>query len=216
MIARVRTPSGTMTQEPAIRFPLVNGLFWMERLRRYRPAGRWSRPRLPKNRLKKLAGAIEALAEKDTALVQKTQEIAFLRRQAAVELHSICGDFVAQINTQLSSTQLQFDPADYSHESFRDSGVNLLQINVRGRFLQIEFESTPETISTENFRVPHILEGSIRCFNQDFLEHAVIEEQFIFYCLERKQKLWRFFDARTYRSGPFDQPYLISLMEQVV
>jgi hypothetical protein len=188
----------------------------MERPRRYGQAGRRSHPRLPKNRLKKLAGAIEALAEKDSALVQKTQEIALLRRQAAVELHSICGHFVSQINQHLSSTQVQFDPPDYSHESFRDGGVNLLQINVRGRILQIEFASTLEMISTENFRVPHILEGSIRCFNQDFLEHAEIEEQFIFYCLERKQKLWRFFDARTYRSGPFDQPYLISLMEQVV
>ena len=45
---------------------------------------------------------------------------------------------------------------------------------------------------------------------------AVIEEQFIFYCLEKKRKLWRFFDARTYRSAPFDEEYLISLMEQLL
>jgi len=172
---------------------------------------------LSKDRLKKLAVAIDALADKDSALLLKAQEIASLRRQAAVELHGICAKFVCDVNRQLSKIQLEFDPPEYAQESFREVGANLLQINVHGRILQIEFASTPETISTENFRVPHILEGSIRCFNQESLDRAVIEEQFIFYCLERKKRnLWRFFDGRTYRSGPFDQEYLISLMEQVV
>ncbi len=171
---------------------------------------------MQKDRLKKLAEAIEALAEKDSALVQQTLTIASLRRQAAVELHTICNAFVGELNPLLSNIQLELDPPDYGAEAFQDIGVNLLQINVRGRILQIEFASTPETVSTENFRVPHILEGSIRCFNQEFLDRAVIEEQLVFYCLEKKRNLWRFFDARTYRSGPFDQEYLISLMEQVV
>lgn len=172
---------------------------------------------MSKDRLKKLAVAIDALADKDSALLLKAQEIASLRRQAAVELHGICAKFVCDVNRQLSKIQLEFDPPEYAQESFREVGANLLQINVHGRILQIEFASTPETISTENFRVPHILEGSIRCFNQESLDRAVIEEQFIFYCLERKKRnLWRFFDGRTYRSGPFDQEYLISLMEQVV
>ncbi len=171
---------------------------------------------MQKNRLKKLAEAIEALAHKDTALIQKTHEVASLRRDAAVSLHAICAHFIHELNRQISSTQLQFDPPEYSPESFQETGVNLLQINARGRILQIEFACTLDTISTENFRVPHILEGSIRCFNQELLEQAVIEEQFIFYCLEKKRNLWRFFDARTYRSGPFDQEYLITLMEQVV
>jgi hypothetical protein len=171
---------------------------------------------LPKDRLKKLAEAIEALADKDNALLLKTQEIESLRRHAAVQLHAICGKFVHGINRQLSRLQLQFDPPEYAPDSFHDVGANLLQINVHGRILQIEFTSTPEMISTENFRVPHILEGSIRCFNQESLERAVIEEQFIFYCLEKKRNLWRFFDARTYRSAPFDEEYLISLMEQLV
>ncbi len=171
---------------------------------------------MQKDRLKKLAEAIEALEQKDSALVQRTLTIAAQRRQAAVELHSICAAFVDDLNRQLSSSQIVFDPSEYAAEAFQDIGVNLLQINVRGRILQIEFASTPQTVSTENFRVPHVLEGSVRCFNQEFLDRAVIEEQFIFYCLEKKRNLWRFFDARTYRSGPFDQEYLISLMEQVV
>ena len=171
---------------------------------------------MSRDRLKKLAQAIDALAAKDSALVEKALAIAAMRRQAAVELHAICGGFVKELNQHLSSPQVDFDPVEYLPESFQEIGVNLLQVNVRGRILQIEFAATPETISTENFRVPHIIEGSIRCFNQEILEREVVEEQFIFYCLEKKRNLWRFFDARTYRSGPFDQEYLISLMEQVV
>ena len=171
---------------------------------------------MAKDRMKKLAEAIDALAEKDGALVRKVHEIASLRRQGAVELHAICAKFVHEVNRQLSKIQLHFDPGEFSSESFQDIGMNLLQLNAQGRILQIEFASTPDMISTENFRVPHILEGSIRCFNQELLDRAVIEEQLIFYCLEKKQNLWRFFDARTYRSGPFDQEYLISLMEQLV
>ena len=33
---------------------------------------------------------------------------------------------------------------------------------------------------------------------------------------EKEKKLWRFFDARTYRSGPLDRDYLIGLMEQLL
>jgi hypothetical protein len=179
-------------------------------------ARRWSSARSSKDRLKKLAEAIDALAEKDSALIDKTRQVATLRRSAAVELHAICRNFVCGVNGHLSKTKLEFDPPEYSADSFKDTGINLLQINARGRLLQVEFGSTVEMISTENFRVPHILEGSIRCFNQEFLEQAVIEEQFIFYCLERKQNLWRFFDARTYRSGLFDQEYLASLLEQLL
>jgi len=28
--------------------------------------------------------------------------------------------------------------------------------------------------------------------------------------------MWRYFDARTYRSGAFDRDYLISLMDQLL
>ncbi len=70
--------------------------------------------------------------------------------------------------------------------------------------------------STEEFRVPYILSGAIRCFNQQLLEKDLIEEQLLFYTLEKSRNLWRFFDARTYRSGPFDTDYLTSLMEQLV
>ena len=82
--------------------------------------------------------------------------------------------------------------------------------------MQIKFEATPELVSTEDFRVPYILAGSVRCFNQQLLEQDLIEEQLVFYTVEKARQMWRFFDARTYRSGPFDVDYLISLMEQLL
>jgi len=44
----------------------------------------------------------------------------------------------------------------------------------------------------------------------------LIEEQLFFFTLEKHRRMWRFFDPRTYRSGPFDQEYLVSLMEQLI
>src|SRR5436309_7019757 len=81
---------------------------------------------------------------------------------------------------------------------------------------QLAFRATPELVSTEDFRVPYTLEGTVRAFNQELLDKDLIEEQLIFFTLEHHKKMWRFFDARTYRSGPFDQEYLISLMEQLL
>jgi hypothetical protein len=89
-------------------------------------------------------------------------------------------------------------------------------MNIRGRILQVEFEVTPELVSTEDFRVPYTLQGFVRGFNQELLEKDLIEEQLIFYTLEEPQPIWRFFDVRTHRSGPLDQDYLASLMERLV
>ncbi len=167
-------------------------------------------------RLRKLAKSLDALARKDEGVIRRAREIALWRRQAALELHTICAAFVRDLNALLVETPLAFDPPDYGPDHFQDGGVNLFQINARGRILQIEFESTPELSSTENFRVPYILEGAVRCFNQQLLEKQVIEEQALFYTTEKSRNLWRFFDSRTYRSGPFDASYLTGLMEQLV
>ncbi|MEX2264205.1 MAG: hypothetical protein WD696_19785 [Bryobacteraceae bacterium] len=172
--------------------------------------------RIEEERLKKLARRIDALAEKDDRLIRKTREIAELRKGAAMQLHSICRGFVERVNSHLSRTSLDFSPPDYSPESFRNTGANLLQINVRGRILQIEFNATETLVSTENFRVPYIVEGAVRSFNQDYLDRDIVEEQLLFFCLERRANLWRFFDARTYRTGLFDSEYLAALMDQMV
>jgi hypothetical protein len=168
------------------------------------------------NRLRRLAQNIDSLAEKDQAELERSREIFRLRRMAAIEIHSICAEFVASLNRLLSRAEVMLDPPVYGEEAFQEIGKNLLQINVRGRILQIEFSATAEMVSTEDFRIPYTLEGAVRAFNQELLEKDIIEEQLIYYTLEKEKKWWRFFDARTHRSGPFSQEYLLMLMEEII
>jgi len=167
-------------------------------------------------RLKKLARSIDSLAAKDELILRHAREMTSLRRAAAADLHAICAAFVSSINSLLEHTEVQLDPRTFSEDYFRDDNTNLIQINVRGRILQVGFRATPELVSTEDFRVPYTLEGTVRAFNQQLLDKDLIEEQLIFFTLEHHKRMWRFFDARTYRSGPFDQEYLMGLMEQLL
>ena len=167
-------------------------------------------------RLKRLAENIDRLADKDAESLRHAREVSALRRAAAAELYGICARFVETLNELLARGQVVLDPPDYSDDSFRDGSANLIQMNVRGRILQVEFEVTPELVSTEDFRIPYTIQGSVRAFNQQLLDKDRIEEQLIFYTLEKPRYMWRFFDARTYRSGPFDQEYLVSLMERLI
>jgi hypothetical protein len=167
-------------------------------------------------RLKRLAQSIEALADKDDRILRRAREIVDLRRAAAADLYAICADFVNSVNRLLSRPAVELDPAELADYAFHEDSHNLVQINVRGRILQISFVATPELVSTEDFRVPYTLNGTVRAFNQELLDKDIIEEQLIFYTIEHHKKMWRFFDARTYRSGPFDQEYLVSLMEQLL
>ena len=167
-------------------------------------------------RLKRLADRIDALAEKDQRREDHAREIADLRRRAATELHAICADFVVSVNRLLSRTEVNLDPPVFAEDGLREDVANLMQINARGRILQIEFTTTSELTSTEDFRIPYTMKGSVRAFNQALLDKDLIEEQLLFYTLEKEKRLWRFFDPRTYRSGPFDQEYLVNLMEQLL
>lgn len=167
-------------------------------------------------RLKRLAESIDALAEKDERRQSHAREIAALRVRAATELHAICADFVASVNRLLTRADVALDPPDLPKEAFREEAANLLQISVRGRILQIEFSTAADLVSTEDFRIPYTMRGSVRAFNQALLDKDLIEEQLLFYTLEKEKKLWRFFDPRTYRSGPLDQEYLVGLMEQLL
>jgi len=171
---------------------------------------------VPDLRLKRLAECIDALADKDERSINYAREITELRRLAAAEIHAICTSFVDRLNSLLTRGLVVLDPPVFPEDTYRDEAAHLIQMNVRGRILQVEFRSTPELVSTEDFRVPYIISGSVRAFNQALLDRDVIEEQLLFYTLEKRLRMWRFFDARTYRSGPFDQDYLVSLLEQIL
>ena len=167
-------------------------------------------------RLKRLAESIDALVEKDAHSLGRVREVRALRRAAAAELYGICSNFVTAINGLLSQGEVVLDPPEYAEGAFQEESANLIQMNIRGRILQVEFEATLELLSTEDFRIPYTLQGVVRAFNQELLDKDIIEEQLIFYTCEKHRKMWRFFDARTYRSGPFDEEYLIALMEQLI
>jgi hypothetical protein len=167
-------------------------------------------------RLKKLAASIETLSEKDELAEKHAREIEATREAAGGELYDICAEFVNGLNRLLQRPEVMIDPgpADSAHRGGQSH--SLIQINVRGRILQVEYEPTGELVSTEEFRIPYTLAGSVRAFNQELLEKDLIEEQLIYFTLEKHRRMWRFFDPRTYRSGPFDQDYLVSLMEQLI
>ena len=143
-------------------------------------------------RLKRLAENIDKLAEKDEGFLRRAREIAALRQAAAADLYAICADFVGSVNRLLACTEIELDPPGYGSNSFQEDLVNLVQINVRGRILQVSFSATAELISTEDFRIPYTLEGTVRAFNQELLDKDIIEEQLIFYTLENHKKMWRF------------------------
>jgi hypothetical protein len=165
-------------------------------------------------RLKRLAERIEQLADKDASTLRRVAEVRALRQSAMREIYDICSHFVDAVNELMVCAALALDPPDSTN--LREDGSNLLQINVRGRILQVEFEATDELVSTEDFRIPYTLHGTVRTFNQELLDKDLIEEQLLYYTLEKDKTMWRFFDARTYRSGAFDQEYLVSLMEHLL
>ncbi len=167
-------------------------------------------------RLKKLASHLDALVDKDQEIARRAEEMMATRRRAAAHLHAVCAEFTKALNELTSQTEVRLDPPEYHAEHFRDGQPNLIQINARGRIVEIEFAGTEELTSSEDFRVPYTLHGSVRGFNQELLEQNLVREQLLFYTVEKSGNMWRYFDARTYRTGPFDGEYLLGLMEDLV
>lgn len=173
-------------------------------------------------RLKRLAGNIDALLERDAEAVRRAREITEIRRRAAAQIYGICAEFVEALNRLLSHGEIVLDPPEFEQSEFHTEAAQMIQINARGRILQVEFHAPVELVSTEEFRIPYTLDGAVRAFNQEWLDKNLIQEHLLFFTLEKAKVpdappgMWRFFDARTYRSGPFDEEYLVSLMERLL
>jgi len=159
---------------------------------------------------------VDALAIKDSSALEESQRIERLRIEGAAWLHALCAQFVGDLNSLITTTELSVAPAKYEPESFNGAAANLFQINARGRILQFEFEAAENLISTENFPQPYTLEGAIRGFNQELLEHGAIEEEQLYFCVDGNKSKWRVFDPRTYHTADLDQNYLITLMGRLV
>ena len=167
-------------------------------------------------RLKRLAGKIQALAAKDAERVREAERVADLRRRAVAELHQACASFVAAVNRLLPKSMVEIGPGEYSPDSFRDPGNNVFLINFSGRVIHIEFRATDTLTSTEEFHAPYTLEGAVRAFNQQMLDQVLIPEVLLFCCLEDEKREWVTFDPRTHRATPFDQNFLITMMEKLM
>jgi hypothetical protein len=177
-------------------------------------AAKWKRNQ--PDRLTRLAEAIEAVAETDRRVISESAQVDGLRSHGAEELHRICRAFVDEVNGRLKEPAMRLDPPSFAEENYHDEGLNLFQINLRGRVLQIEFEPTGELQEDDDFRKPYVLRGAVRSYNQDQLQHSSIDEQMIFYCPADDTGRWFFFDGRTYRSGPLTEHYLITEMEKLL
>src|SRR5438445_5245833 len=110
------------------------------------------------------------LAEREQRFLVNAEDVAALRRRAAVDLHQVCAQLVAALNSQLSGTSVDISPATYAPEMFRESGANVIQMASQGREMQIVFEAPAQLVSTEKFRIPYVLEGEMRAYNQKMLE----------------------------------------------
>ena len=160
----------------------------------------------------RLARQIDATHRAERFLV-RADEITDLRRRGATELHRLCAEFVSSVNGRLSEVALDLSPSTYSPDAFRESGANLIQIGSQGRQMQVLFEASPKSVSTEKFAIPYVLEGEVRTYNQRMLERFDVRTLLIFFCVEEEATNWRFFDWRTGSTGIVDGKLLASLME---
>ena len=163
-----------------------------------------------------MAANLDRLADQDEQTLRRERETDLIRRAAAAQLHQVCAKFVADLGNLLERTEVRLDPEVFSGEKYEPEASTLMQIQVRGRILQVTFTATTGLVSTEDFRIPYTLEGSVRAFSQEMLDKELIEEQLLFYTIEDRRNLWRYFCTRTYRSGAFDREYLTSLLEQLI
>ena len=177
---------------------------------------RFGRSHDTNERLLRLARKIQAMKRRDEERHREAQEVGALRARAASELHALCLNFVDAVNRLLPEPMLELSPSEYSDTVFRDHGANVYQLAVSGRILHLEFRATEALTSTEKFRVPYVLEGAVRAFNQDLLDLAAVPERPLFCCLERGRTSWLCLDPRTQRVVPMDQEQLAGLLEPLL
>ncbi len=163
-----------------------------------------------------MAAAIDAVSDTDRIELEESLRVDSLRVRGAVELHATCAHFVEELNGRLAEPAVSLDPPAYAESNYSDKGPVLFQLNLRGRLLQIEFEATEETTSTEDFGKPYVMRGSMRAFNQRMLDGSTVHEHGLFYCPMGKDAQWHYFDARSYRTGRLNEDFLARELEKLL
>ena len=160
---------------------------------------------------RRLARQIEAASKSERFSVD-AEAVGGLRQRGAAELHRVCAEFVSSVKKNLSEAEIELAPPAYSPETFREAGVNVMQISSQGRQVQITFSAGAQLVSTTKFRIPYVLEGEVRAYNQKMLERFEIVTLSVFYCVGEEVSGWRFYDWRTLHTGPVSQDFLVELM----
>jgi hypothetical protein len=168
------------------------------------------------DQLTRLARQLDRLAERDERKVEEMDQTDQARRHGARILHSICADFTRHLNAAMTRTEMLLIPTEFNPETYREDAPNLIQMSLRGRIVQIQYEAPEQIIASENFRHPYILQGAVNGFNQTLLERDLIEEQSLFYARDNKHDFrWHYFEPRTYSTGLVDERYLTTLLARL-
>ena len=167
------------------------------------------------DRMRKLARALDLVAEKDRQELARQFALEQVRREAAVELHTICRRFVDEMNSLTGQVKLDLAPAQFAPGQFQENGANLFQINLNGRLVQFTFRATESLVSTDTFPILKPLKGHVSSFNQQMIEHDEIRDQRLFYCLERGNNRWRYQEGANGRNGFVDSDYIAALLERL-
>ena len=118
-------------------------------------------------------------------------------------------EFIVRVGTPdgaITERHVQAISVRAAEDELRQQGMHVFDARRGAMQLRDLLPRGKKIISTEHFLL----------FNQELLAQNLVREQLLFYTIEKTGNMWRFFDARTYRTGPFDQDYLIGLLEQLV
>ena len=166
------------------------------------------------DRIAELAHRLDRLAERDEQVIAETESVEAARRRGAAALHSFCVEFTKRLNAEMTRAELKLVPNEFDPKVYREDGPNLIQMSLRGRIVQVQYEAPARTVSNEYFRHPYILQGQITGFNQTLLEQDLVEEEMLFYARDGKSNgayRWHYFEPRTYQTGLVSERYLTDL-----
>ena len=168
------------------------------------------------SRLKRLAKKLDELPAKDEERIRLIREMEMRQRSGAMQLHELCRDLVQTLNGMLKKLRIEFTPEVYNPAEIESDSGMIFQINASGRVLQLALAPPESDLSTEHFRIPYVLRGAVRSFNQEWLDRQEIQETAIFYCRDRGEFSWLYVEPRNRKTGPVDRNFLIDVIEELL
>jgi small-conductance mechanosensitive channel len=193
----------------------------LSKARRKDPSAEPPRPR-PKvestgeQRLKQLARRLDEIPAQDEQRLREAREIEHRQRQGIDELHALLRNLVDRLNKLLHNLQIELTPESLNQDQYPDESGMLFQLNAAGRIIQFAVTKNEAGVSTEYFRVPYILHGRMRWFNQEYLDRQEIQERPLFYCVDSQVKGWRYLETRGRDSAALDEEFVTESLEQLL